>query len=395
MDNKLLAQQYLFNTYARYPITLVKGDGVTVWDDQGKKYLDFLSGIACTPLGHNHPTVTQAIIEQARNLLHTSNLYYSPPNILLSQFLVEHGALDKVFFCNSGTEANEAAIKLVRKYQWLKGKKDKYIILSATHSFHGRTLAALTATAKPSIQEGFAPLPTGFRYAPWNDVEQFCAAIDENVAAVILEPIQGEGGINMPSPGFLEAVRAACDRVQALLIFDEIQCGIGRTGKLFAYQYFDVKPDVITLAKGIANGLPLGVICASESVAATFSPGDHGTTFGGNPVSCAAALATLSTLITENHLEKIQQLSTYLFKRLQALQILYPSQIKEVRGAGLMIGVELASKAKEILADCQHNGLLLNITADNVLRMLPPYIITEADIDVALKVISQAIEKNR
>ncbi len=390
-DYQTFDKTNVFNTYARYPITLVKGEGAYVWDIHGKKYLDFLSGISCTSLGHCHPTITAAIIKQAQTLLHTSNLYYSPPSIELAKFLIEHGGLDKIFFCNSGAEANEAAIKLARKYHWRKGAKNKNVILSVDHSFHGRTFAALTATAKPAIQEGFAPLPLGFKYEDWDDIHKFCQAIDENVAAVIIEPIQGEGGIHVAPPGLLEAVRTACDKTGALLIFDEVQCGLGRTGELFAYQYFKVKPDIITLAKGIANGLPLGAMCATEQAATGFALGDHGTTFGANPVSCSAAFANLTTLIDDHYLAKIKQLSAYLLASLQNLQKKYPQAIKEIRGVGLMIGVELSVDAKKVLQHCQESGLLANVTADNVLRLLPPYVIEKSDIDFAVDVIAKTL----
>lgn len=390
--NQITAKQYIFNTYARYPITLVRGEGALVWDSHGKKYLDFLTGIACTPLGHCHPAVTKAVMAQLQTLVHTSNLYYSPPSIALAKLLVEHGGLDKIFFCNSGAEANETAIKLARKYQQLQGATEKHVILSAHHSFHGRTLGALAATAKPKIQEGFGPMPAGFRYLSWHDSDAFCQAIDASVAAVILEPVQGEGGIHAAPTGLLEAVRNACDQAGALLIFDEIQCGIGRCGELFAYQHFGVTPDIITLAKGIANGLPLGVVCARERVAAALAPGDHGTTFGGNPVACSAALAALNTLLEEDYLPRIQQLGGYLLARLYDLQQQYPQVVKEVRGLGLMIGVELVKGAPQILQHCQEAGLLVNITADNVLRLLPPYTITTADINFAVAIIADAID---
>lgn len=381
----------IFNTYNRYPITLTHGQGPYVWDSNNKKYLDFLTGIACTPLGHTHPAILTAITEQAQKILHTSNLYYSPPSIELAELLVQLTELDKVFFCNSGAEANETAIKLARKYQWLKGN-NKNMILSAHHSFHGRTLGALTATAKPKIQEGFGPLPAGFRYEAWNDIEIFCNAIDDNTAAVILEPIQGEGGIQMPPAGLLKAVREKCDKIGALLIFDEVQCGIGRTGKFCAYQYFNISPDILTLAKGIANGLPLGAVCAKEAVAAAFSPGDHGTTFGGNPLSCSAALATLKIIGDENFLQQIKDRSDYLFAKLLQLKNQYPQQIKDIRGLGLMVGIELNINPQTVLSQCQNLGLLANITADNVLRLLPPYIISDADIDAAVMIIEEAIQ---
>jgi predicted acetylornithine/succinylornithine family transaminase len=386
------ASQYLMNTYARYPITLIKGEGAYVWDSRGKKYLDFLSGIGCTSLGHCHPVIEAAILEQMQTILHTSNLFFSPPNIELAKYLVEQGGLDKVFFCNSGAEANETAIKLARKYQWQKGYKNKNLILSAMHSFHGRTLGALAATAKPALHQGFGPMPNGFEYHDWEDEKGFCNAIHENVAAVIIEPIQGEGGIRVVSSDFLRRIRSQCNNVGAVLIFDEVQCGIGRTGELFAYQFSGVKPDVITLAKGIANGLPLGAVCASLEVADAFKPRDHGTTFGGNPVCSAAALANLSTIIDQQYLPKIKKLGLYLKSRLQDLQDQYPSHIKAIRGTGLMLGIELSQHPKEILSNCQNLGLIVNITAENVLRLLPPYVITESDIDFAIDVIAESFK---
>lgn len=380
-------QHYIFQNYARYPLTLVRGEGAYVWDDNGKRYLDFLSGIACTPLGHCHPAITKAITEQANTLLHTSNLYYSTSPAELAEYLVKHGGLDRVFFCNSGTEANEGAIKLARKYQWYLGHKNKTTIISAIDSFHGRTMGALTATGKPSIKEGFGPLLAGFKQLDWDDVDAFCAAIDEDTAAVILEPIQGESGVHVASKSFLEAVRTACDEVGALLIFDEIQCGVGRTGHLFAYQYYGVKPDIITLAKGLANGLPIGVVCASERAATGFKAGDHGSTFGGNLVSCAAALALLRVLLDENYLAHVQKLSAIFSTRLQALQKQHPEKIKEIRAVGLMIGVEVTDDDKAILAACREKGLLINVAGDKTLRILPPYIATEAEVNMAMDIL--------
>jgi acetylornithine/N-succinyldiaminopimelate aminotransferase len=384
--------QHIFSNYGRYPLTLVRGEGAYVWDENGKKYLDFLSGIACTPLGHCHPAITKAVTEQLNTLLHTSNLYYTSPAAELAECLTKNGGLDKVFFCNSGAEANEAAIKLVRKYQWYLGKKNKNIILSATHSFHGRTLGALTATGKPSIQEGFEPLPMGFKCLDWGDTDVFCAAINDNVAAVILEPIQGESGIHVASKAFLEAVRIACDKAGALLIFDEVQCGVGRMGHLFAYQYYDVKPDIITLAKGLANGLPIGAVCATSNAASGFKAGDHGSTFGGNLVSCKAALTLLNILLNENYLSHVKKLGVLLLARLQSLQAKYPKQIKEVRGVGLMVGMEVTDNAKTILEDCREKGLLINVAGENTLRLLPPYIISEQDVEKAVEILESAFQ---
>lgn len=387
--NEIVAkhQKYIMNTYNRYPIAAVRGEGVKLWDAEGKEYLDFLGGIAVNVLGHCHPAVVEAIVSQVKELLHVSNLYYTRPAGELAELLVLNGGLDKIFFCNSGAEAVEGAIKLARKYQWRKGHKEKNKIISLAHSFHGRTLGALTATQKPEIQEGFGPLPAGFHYMQWEET----APIDETTAAVLIEPVQGEGGVRAAAQEYLKKVRAACDRVGALLIFDEIQCGMGRCGTLFAYQSFGVKPDIITLAKGIANGLPLGAICASSSAAEGFQPGDHGTTFGANPVATAAAHATLKVLIEEDYPQKVARLGACLQEKLKQLQKRRPAAIAEVRGKGLMIGIELKVDGKTVLAKCHAGGLLANITAGNVLRLLPPYTITEADIDKAVKIIEAAL----
>lgn len=386
-----LNKKHLMNTYNRYPIAIVKGEGVKVWDAEGKEYLDFLGGIAVNVLGHCHPQIVDAIIAQVKELIHVSNLYYTQPAVELAELLTQNGGLDKIFFCNSGAEANEGAIKLARKYQWRKGLKEKYKIITASHSFHGRTMAALAATDKPEIREGFDPLPSGFQILPLD--ESFLSHIDESTAAVLIEPVQGEGGIYHPSSEFLAQIRAACDQVGALLIFDEIQCGMGRCGTLFAYETFGVKPDIITLAKGIASGLPLGAICASDALASTFQPGDHGTTFGANPVATAAALATLKILIQNNYPKKVAQLGDMLKQKLHQLQLRYPEVIAQIRGLGLMIGVELKVDAKAVLQNCHSQGLLVNVTAGNVLRLLPSYVITSSDIDQAVEIIEKSIHQ--
>jgi predicted acetylornithine/succinylornithine family transaminase len=386
-----LDKKYLMNTYKRYPIAIVKGEGIKVWDADGREYLDFLGGIAVNVLGHCHPEIVDAIITQVKELVHTSNLYYTQPAAELAELLSLNGGLDKIFFCNSGAEANEGAIKLSRKYQWRKGLFEKYKIITATHSFHGRTLAALAATHKPEIQEGFGPLPSGFEAAEWNDTQSFVEKIDEGTAAVLLEPIQGEGGIQCARQDFLATVRLACDRVGALLIFDEIQCGMGRCGTLFAYESFGIKPDIITLAKGIANGLPLGAICATDGVAQAFHPGDHGTTFGANPVTTVAALATLKILLGENYPKKVAEIGNLFIEKLRQLQNKYPEAIAEVRWMGLMIGVELKIDAKIVLQQCHCKGLLVNVTAGNVLRLLPPFSIIEKDIDQAIAIIESVL----
>jgi len=386
-----LHHKYLMNTYRRYPFAITQGKGVKVWDAEGKEYLDFLGGIAVNVLGHCHPAVIEAIITQAKELIHISNLYYTKTAVMLAEMLVLNGGLDKVFFCNSGAEANEGAIKLARKYQYRKGRQEKYKILTAAHAFHGRTLAALSATHKPEIQEGFGPLPIGFQSIDWKETQTFLSCIDETTAAVLLEPIQGEGGIHLLPQDFLVQVRKACDEVDALLIFDEIQCGMGRTGNLFAYESFGVKPDIITLAKGIASGLPLGAICATAPVAEAFQPGDHGTTFGANPIAAAAALATLQELIQGNYPQKAALMGSYLMDKLHQLHRKYPHAIAEVRGKGLMIGVEFKIDGQSVLDACHSYGLLANITAGNVLRFLPAYTITHEDVDKAIDILDKAV----
>ncbi len=387
-----LDRQYIMHTYDRYPIALVKGKGTKVWDAEGKEYLDFLGGIAVNILGHCHPAVVQAITNQAQILSHTSNLYYTGPGIQLAKILIENGGLDKIFFCNSGTEASEGAIKLARKYHWRQGHPEKNQIITLKNSFHGRTLGALAATGKPSIQTGFGPLPEGFIYIEANNIAELQSTVNQNTAAIMIEPIQGEGGINPLTHEFLQAARAACDQHNAILIFDEIQCGIGRTGTLFAYQSTGIKPDIILLAKGIANGLPLGAICATDKIAQGFQFGDHGSTFGGNLIATAAALTTIQTLLQENLLQHVKEMSDYFKQQLTKIQHKYPQAIQAIVGQGLMIGVQFNLDAKNILTQCHQHGLLANVCGNNMLRLLPPYIIEKSDIDCAVAIISNAIE---
>ncbi|MFZ5814691.1 MAG: acetylornithine transaminase [Bacillota bacterium] len=383
--------EHIMSTYGRYPIALVKGQGVKVWDADGKEYLDFLTGLAVNALGHAHPAVVEAIVKQVSTLSHVSNLYYTEPAAELAELLVANGGLEKVFFANSGAEANEGAFKLARKYHYRKGNPQKTGIVSVTHSFHGRTLAAVTATAKPQIQEGFGPLPGGFTYAEFGDLEALKAQVNEQTAAVILEPVQGEGGIHIHPKEYLEAVRALCDQVGALLIFDEIQCGLGRIGTFFAYQSYGVKPDIITLAKALGGGLPIGAICATAEAATGFQPGDHGTTFGGNPVACAAAVATVKTILEEDLPGRAAAMGEYLLAGLKRLQAKYPGLVKEARGTGLMLGLELTQPGAPLLERCHELGLLANVTSGTVFRLLPPYIITREDADRALAIIDQGL----
>ncbi len=382
-----LDESLLFRTYQRYPIALEKGKGTRVWDFEGHEYLDFLGGIAVLPLGHCHPAVVEAICKQCQTLMHTSNLFYSTPSLELAQCLVEMGDFNKVFLCNSGTEANEGAIKLARKYQWRKGRKDKSKIVSASHSFHGRTYGSLSATDKSELKEGFQPLLEGFSTVEWNNVAALENAIDESTAAFLVEPVQGEGGIYLASEEFLKAAKTRCEKVDALLIFDEIQCGLGRLGTFYAYQSFNVVPDVVTLAKGLANGLPIGAICANAEAASGFQFGDHGTTFGGNLVCAAAASATLKVILENDYCSQVKKTSEYFFNELGILHKTFPDLIKEVRGKGLMVGIEVEGVAKKIADLCFSKGLILNVTAKNVLRLLPPYVVTRSEINRAVEVL--------
>lgn len=389
-DVQSLADRHLMRTYNRLPIALVEGEGSRVTDIEGKEYLDFLGGIAVSALGHKHPAIVQAIKDAAELILHTSNLYYIEPQARLAARLAELTGLERAFFGNSGTEANEAAIKLARRYGRRDGQ-NRYKIVSAWQSFHGRTLGSLTATGQPKYQEGFAPLPEGFVYVPLNDIEALEAAIDEETAAVILEPIQGESGIRPCTPEYLQAVRRICDEKGALLIFDEIQTGMGRTGRMFAFEHFGVRPDILTLAKALGGGVPIGVMLAREEVAEAFGPGAHGTTFGGNPFSCRIA----NTVLDVMEKERLPKAATERGAQLRA-GLEQVDGVAEVRGMGLMVGVELDGvSAPEVLKECLQRGLLVNAVGDSVLRLLPPLVVTEEEVDEAVRIISEAIAAAR
>ncbi|MBE3587063.1 MAG: acetylornithine transaminase [Thermoanaerobacteraceae bacterium] len=386
-----LTDQYVMHTYGRLPLALVRGEGARVWDADGKEYLDFVAGLAVCSLGHCHPAVVEAIAAQARTLIHVSNLYHIEPQARLARLLVENSCGDRVFFCNSGAEANEAAIKLARKYGKLHGGPEKYEIITALQSFHGRTLAAITATAQPKYQQGFEPLPAGFKYVPFNDVEALARAVDSRTCAVLLEPVQGEGGVHVATPAFLETARDLCHRHGALLIFDEVQCGLGRTGKFLAYQHYGVEPDIFTLAKALGGGFPIGAMVAREEVAAAFQPGDHASTFGGNPLACAAGLAAMEYLLGHGVIENAARVGAYFQERLSELAHRFPF-IREVRGRGLMLGVELSVAGKEIVDRCRERGLLINCVDGHILRFLPPLIITPADVDAAIHILSGVMD---
>ena len=396
MEKKLIEEssKYLMNTYNRMPVVLRKGIGMHVWSLEGKEYLDFLGGIAVNCLGHCHPKVVIALQKQAQRLLHVSNLYHIEPQIKLAKLLVDNSFADKAFFCNSGTEAVEAAIKLARKYAADNTSTDRFEIITAFNSFHGRTFASLSATGQEKLKEGFKPLVPGFKHVPFNDIDALKKAVTKNTCAVILEPIQGEGGIKIPSSNYLKQVRELCDKQELLLILDEIQTGIGRTGALFAYEHFDMEPDIITLAKGLGGGAPIGAILAKDSVAASFQPGTHGSTFGGNPLACAAALATLETLIEDNFLlDNCRRMGTYFVECLEKLKNDFPDIIVEVRGKGLMIGLELTKEGGPIVELCAKRGMLINCTAGSVLRFTPPLIITEKEIDLLIDVLEDIFER--
>lgn len=382
--------EVLFRNYRSLPLVITRGEGCRVWDDAGKSYLDFVSGIAVVNLGHAHPAVVRAIREQAGRLMHVSNLYVIAEQVKLARWLVDHSFADRAFFCNSGTEAMEGAIKLVRRHAWASGRKDSTIIVVADNSFHGRTLGALSATMQPQYHEGFGPLLPGFRRVPFNDPETLCAYVDSEVCAVVLEPVQGEGGVIPASREFLETARALCTENGIPLVFDEIQTGMGRTGKLFAYEQFGVEPDVMVLAKGLGNGFPVGALLAREEIAKCFTPGTHGATFGGNPLACAAALATCETL-ADGVIAHGAGMGVILRGKLEDLAGRYPF-IKEVRGLGLHLAAETNIDCKPIILDCIERGLLVNAIQGKILRFVPPLVVTEDEIDEAMGILEDALE---
>jgi len=378
--------------FARYEIVLDHGEGPYVYDINGKKYIDYLGGIAVNVLGHNHPGLVKAIAAQAGKMIHCSNLYYTEVQAEAAVKLKKLSGLGKVFFGNSGAEANEGAIKAARKYAHLIAA-DKSQIITAVHSFHGRTLATLTATGQPKYQKGVGPLPEGFAYVDYNDIAALEKMMSEKTCAVMLEPIQGEGGVYLPKDDYLKKVRALCDKYQAVLIFDEIQTGVGRTGTMFAYEQFGVKPDIVTLAKGLAGGVPMGAFIVTDEVAAAFHPGDHGTTFGGNPLACAAANLVLDTIAADHLLENTQEVGAYLKAKLEGFQKKYPALITEVRGLGLMLGVQLTKPGREIVDECLKYGAIINCTAGDVLRFVPPLIITKANVDELIVILDKVLAK--
>jgi acetylornithine/N-succinyldiaminopimelate aminotransferase len=390
-DIAALTDKYVARTYARTPIALVRGKGTKVWDADGKEYLDFLAGIAVNNLGHCHPAIVRAIREQSKKLLHVSNLYHILPQSELARELCRHSFADRAFFCNSGAEANEAAIKLARRYG-LEKLGGKHEILSTHNSFHGRTLATLTATGQEKIRAGYDPLPSGFRQVPYNDLAAIEEAIDEKkTAAVLIEPIQAEGGVNVAGEAYMRGLRELCNQRGILLIFDEVQTGMGRTGKLFGYEHFAIEPDIMTLAKALGGGLPLGAMLAREEIASSFGPGSHASTFGGNPVACSAGLIVMRTLLN-GALKNCLEMGNYFMKRLEDVQKRF-SFIREIRGQGLMIGMELEIDGNKIAETCMQEGLLLNCTASRVLRFVPPLTIKKNEIDRGLKILEKVLAR--
>ncbi len=383
----------IFQTYRRYPVVLTRGRGARVWDERGREYLDFLSGIAVCNLGHCHPRVVKAIREQAGRLLHVSNFFYTEPQAELAALLTRHSFADRIFFCNSGAEANEAALKLARKYAYDHSGGKRFEIITMEYSFHGRTLATLTATGQEKFHKGFSPLLPGFIYVPFNDIAALTRAVTERTCAIMFEPIQGEGGVNLPAPEYLRAVRELCDRKKLLLIFDEVQVGMGRTGRLFAYENYGVAPDIMTLAKALGGGLPAGAMLAGSRVAGSFTPGSHASTFGGNPVSMAAGVAVMQELLKGTVLANCRTMGAYFMERLGRLQEKYPEHVRQVRGMGLMIGMELAVDGKEIVSRCLRKGVIINCTLDTVLRFLPPLNVKKADIDRCVAVLDGILRK--
>lgn len=397
MDTQTLksaSSQYLMNTYGERALCLVRGKGSRVWDADGKEYLDFLAGISVNNLGHCHPAIVRAIREQSKVLIHCSNLYMILPQIELAKTLVEHSFAKKCFFANSGTEANEGAIKLARLYSRNKYGEGRYEIVSMNQSFHGRTMGSLSATGQEKVQKGFEPLLEGFRFGEFNDINSVRQLISDKTCAVILEPVQGEGGVIPATKEFLKEIRSLCDEKDLVLILDEIQCGLGRIGTNFAYEYYEILPDVVTLAKALGGGVPIGAILARAPFSDVFSPGKHAHTFGGNPLASAAALAYVTELFDKNIASRAAETGRYLMTQLQDLAARY-DVIKEVRGLGLMLALVLDHPAEQLYKRCMSKGLLVNCTCEKIIRLLPPLTITKEDCDEATGILESALSEEK
>ena len=395
MDTKRmfeLSDKHLMTFTKRYPVALVRGEGSRVWDSNGKEYLDFTGGIAVTALGHSHPKVVGTLREQAATLVHVSNYFHIPQQAQLAQLLCEHSFADRVFFSNSGAEANETAIKLARKWAKEHGSSDRGDIISMRGGFHGRTLATVTATAQEKYHHGFEPLPGGFKYVAFNDLKALERAIDSRTAGVLVEPIQGEGGVIVPDEGYLPGLRKLCDEAGVLLILDEIQTGMGRTGKLWAYEHSGVAPDIMTVAKALANGVPIGATLATEDVARVFTPGTHGSTFGGNPLATAVGVTVFSTLIEDRLAERAGRMGKLLLEALEAIRAKHPKAVKEIRGRGLLAGLDLVPPVGDAVAACRERGLLVLTAGDNTLRLAPALVVSEKEIAEACGIIDVALK---
>lgn len=389
-EAKDIDSKYHFQIYGRMPLLLKEGKGSRVWDSEGKEYIDVLGGIAVNSLGHCHPNVVNAVKEQVEKLMHCTNIYYIEPQAKLEKLLLDNCDMDRALFINSGTEAVESAMKLARKWGNKNGKNGEIITMEG--SFHGRSLASVSATGQKKYRKGFDPLPEGFKIIPFNDLDAVRGAIDDSTCAIMVEPVQGEGGIVPAEKEYLKGLREICDKNNILLIFDEIQCGMGRTGHLFAYQGFDVVPDIITIAKSLGGGFPIGALLAKEKVASAFENGDHGTTFGGNPLATASAYASVSTLIDENLPERAKKTGKFLMELLKKEQQ-KSKHIKEIRGKGLMVGIVLDQEGKEIVPAMMKRGVLANCTAKNVIRFVPPLNISEEDLEKAVNVLMESIKE--
>jgi acetylornithine/N-succinyldiaminopimelate aminotransferase len=386
------AEKYIFPTYKRFSITLVRGEGCYLWDEDGKKYLDFVAGIAVCSLGHSSSILSKALYEQSQKLVHVSNLFYTQPQSELARVLTENSFADRVFFCNSGAEANEAAIKLARRYSRESFGPNKHVIMTMENSFHGRTMATLSATGQEKIQVGFDPLLEGFRYVPFNDLQSLETSLDTSVCAVMVEPIQGEGGVVVPDPEYLKELSEICRERDILLILDEIQVGMGRTGKLFAYEHFGITPDIMTLAKALGNGMPIGAMLAREGLKDAFGAGSHASTFGGTPLVTAGALAVLRSLLDDGWIENARLVGDYFKQRLMGLQQKY-SVVRNVRGLGLILGLELNTDGAPIVAACMQRGFLINCVQEKVLRFVPPLIIGKEEIDSLIECLDAVFEE--
>ena len=393
MDKKAIIEEtekYYLPVFGRYPMVMELGQGCRVWDNEGNEYVDAFAGIAVNSLGYNHPVLVKAIREQASKLMHCSNLYYTEIQAKALRVVAEATGMDRIFFANCGAEGNEGAMKLARKYGVSKAPT-KYKIISADESFHGRTFDTLAATGHDYYHVGYGPLSPGHVLVTYGDIKALEAQMDDDVCAVLLEPIQGEGGVHVPSDEYLQQVRALCDKHDALLIFDEVQTGVARTGKWFAYMHSGVKPDILTFAKGIGGGFPVAGFAVPERLAHVFKPGDHGGTFGGNPLACAAVYATLTTIKSEGLVDKVAEKGEYFKNELRKLQEKYPDKVTDVRGCGLMLGMEVAGEGKPIVESCLANNVIVNCTAGNVIRIVPPLIISKEEIDIVVAALDKAL----